>query len=195
MIKEIRLSGSGGQGILFAGDILAEAAAIYEGKSVAQNTAYGGQVRGGASKCEVLIGDPGEEIEFPEVIKADILLAMNQESADRFAHEVKDEGVMIVDASQVNRIPEIRCRIVSVPITEIAREAFKSALAANMVALGVLVATTGAASVKAIEQAIDEKAPRGTSEMNKKAFLLGIEAAKTQAPHPHPLPTSRGEGD
>ena len=178
MIKEIRLSGSGGQGIILAGDILAEAAAIYEGKSVAQNTAYGGQVRGGASKCEVLIGDPDEEIEYPEVIKADILLAMNQESADSFAKEVKDEGIMIVDTSHVNRIPETKSRVLSVPITEITRKEFKSTLVANMVALGILVGVTKVASVKAIEQAIDEKAPKGTSEMNKKAFLFGFETAE-----------------
>jgi len=181
MIKEIRLSGSGGQGILFAGDILAEAAAIYEGKSVAQNTAYGGQVRGGASKCEVLIGDPEEEIEYPEVIKADILLAMNQEAVDRFAKDVKDEGIVIVDLSHVSDLPEIRPRVVPVPITDITREAFKSTLAANMVALGLLVGVTGVASVEAIERAIDEKAPRGTAEMNRKAFLFGFETAKKSA--------------
>jgi len=178
MIKEIRLSGSGGQGIILAGDILAEAAAIYEGKNVTQNTAYGGQVRGGASKCEVLIGDPDEEIEYPEVIKADILLAMNQEAADNFARDVKDDGVVIVDTSHVTRVPETRAKILFFPITDMTREEFKSTLMANMVALGTLIGVTRVASVKAIERAIDEKAPRGTAEMNKKAFLFGFETAE-----------------
>jgi 2-oxoglutarate ferredoxin oxidoreductase subunit gamma len=178
MIKEIRLSGSGGQGIILAGDILAEAAAIFEGKSVAQNTAYGGQVRGGASKCEVLIGDPDEEIEYPEVIKADILLAMNQEAADRFAGDVKDDGVVIVDTSHVARVPDTKAKILSFPITDMTREEFKSSLMANMVALGILIGVTRVASAKAVERAIDEKAPQGTTEMNTKAFLFGLEAAE-----------------
>ena len=178
MIKEIRLSGSGGQGIILAGDILAEAAAIYEGKNAAQNTAYGGQVRGGTSRSEVLIGEPDEEIEYPEVIKADILLAMNQEAADTFSQDMKEQGVLIVDHSHVVRLPETKCKLFPILITDITRENFKNTLVANMVALGVLIGLTHAVSVEAIEWAIEKKAPKGTAELNKKAFNLGLEKAQ-----------------
>lgn len=184
MIEEIRLSGSGGQGIILIGDILAEASGIYEEKSVAQNTAYGGQVRGGASKAEILIADAGEEIEYPEVIEADILLAMNQEALDGFGQEVKDRGVIIVDTSHVKKIPVTKGRVIPFPITDLAQQKFNNTLVANMVALGVLVGATQAVSVEAVERAIEKKAPEGTAELNKKAFRVGLETVRDTGVNP-----------
>jgi len=178
MITEIRLSGSGGQGIILAGDVLAEAAAICEGKNAAQNTAYGGQVRGGSSRSEVLIGDSDEEIEYPEVIKADILLAMNQEAADSFGQDMKEQGILIVDNTFVTIIPETKAKLFGFPITNIARVKCNNTLVANMVALGVLIGLTQVVSVKAIEWAIEKKAPKGTAEINKKAFIVGLETVQ-----------------
>ena len=77
---EIRLAGSGGQGLILAGVILAEAAGIYDGKFVCQTQSYGPEARGGASKAEVVISD--EEIDYPKAIRPDVLLAMNQKSLE-----------------------------------------------------------------------------------------------------------------
>ena len=74
--KEICLSGSGGQGLILAGIILAEAAGIYDGLEVVQTQSYGPEARGGASRSEVIISE--EEIDYPKVIKSDILLALTQ---------------------------------------------------------------------------------------------------------------------
>jgi 2-oxoglutarate ferredoxin oxidoreductase subunit gamma len=178
MIKEIRLSGSGGQGIILAGDILAEAAAIYEGRNATQNTAYGGQVRGGSSRSEILIGDADEEIEYPEVIKADILLSMNQEAANTYSQDIKEEGFFIVDSSYVTKVPETKVKIFQFPITDIARQTCKNILVANMVALGILIGLTHLVSVEAIEWAIEKKVPKGTAEINKLAFLVGLEQSQ-----------------
>ena len=82
---EIRLSGEGGQGIVLAGVILAEAAAIYDGKNATQTQVYGPESRGGASKAEVIISD--EEIDYPKAIAVDLLLAMTQAAADKFARQ------------------------------------------------------------------------------------------------------------
>ncbi len=79
---EIRLSGTGGQGLIFAGIILAEAAGIHDGKYVCQTQSYGPEARGGASKAEVVISD--REIDYPEAIKPDLLLAMSQKSCDAY---------------------------------------------------------------------------------------------------------------
>lgn len=84
---EIRLSGSGGQGLIIAGIILAEAAGIYDGKFVCQTQSYGPEARGGASKAEVVISD--EEIDYPKAIKPDLLLAMNQKSCDVYFFDLK----------------------------------------------------------------------------------------------------------
>jgi 2-oxoglutarate ferredoxin oxidoreductase subunit gamma len=129
----------------------------------------------------VLIGEPGEEIEYPEVIKADILLAMNQEAVDTFSHEVKEGGVLVVDQSNTARLPETKARLFTFPITEMTRENFKNTLVANMVALGILIGLTRVVSVQAIEWAIEKKAPKGTAEINKKAFNLGLEMTRKRA--------------
>ena len=80
---EIRLAGEGGQGMILAGIILAEAAAMYDDKYAVQTQSYGPEARGGASKAEVII-DSGE-IDYPEVINADVLVALSQEACDKYA--------------------------------------------------------------------------------------------------------------
>ena len=76
MMKQIVLSGTGGQGLILAGIILAEAA-VLDGKQAIQTQSYGPEARGGASKAEVIISD--EAIDYPKVLDADVLLAMSQE--------------------------------------------------------------------------------------------------------------------
>ena len=99
---EIRLAGEGGQGMILAGIILAEAAAIYDRKNTVQSQSYGPEARGGASKSEVIISD--ETIDFPEVINADILICLSQEAYDKYAGTVKEGGLTIVDTSRVAEI-------------------------------------------------------------------------------------------
>ena len=100
---EIRLAGSGGQGLVLAGVILAEAAGIYDGKFVCQTQSYGPAARGGASKAEVVISDA--EIDYPKAIRPDVLLAMNQTSLDKYLADLKPGGVLLVDADLVREVP------------------------------------------------------------------------------------------
>src|SRR5512133_3587990 len=100
---EIRLAGEGGQGMILAGIILAEAAAIYDGKNAIQTQSYGPEARGGASKSEGIIGSG--ELDYPEVINADILLALSQEACDKYASNLTKNGVLIVDEEKVGRVP------------------------------------------------------------------------------------------
>ena len=89
---DIRLSGSGGQGLILMGIILAEAIGIYDGKHVAQTQSYGPEARGGSSKAEIVVSD--EEIDYPEGLKLDLLLAMNQKSCDDYYMDLKPDGVL-----------------------------------------------------------------------------------------------------
>jgi len=171
---EIRLAGEGGQGMILAGIILAEAAAIYDGKYAVQTQSYGPEARGGASKAEVIISE--DEIDFPEVISADVLLVLSQEACDKYASNLKKTGVLIVDADQVGRIPVTSA--IKLPITRLAVEATGKPITANVVALGVLVGLTGVVSPQAIEKAVMARAPKGTEELNKVALTAGIEAAQ-----------------
>jgi len=167
---EIRLAGEGGQGMILAGIILAEAAAIYDGMQVVQSQSYGPEARGGASKSEVILSS--EMIDFPEVIDADILIALSQEAYDKFAPSLKEEGLLIIDSDNVLDVNNYNA--VSLPITTIAKETSGRAITANTVALGGLVAISEVVSESAIRQAVSARAPKGTKDMNLSALEAGF---------------------
>jgi 2-oxoglutarate ferredoxin oxidoreductase subunit gamma len=171
---EIRLAGEGGQGMILAGVILAEAAAIYDHKNAVQTQIYGPEARGGASKAEVIIADG--EIDFPEVIVADVLVALSQEACDKYASNLKKNGLLIVDQDKVGRIPVNSA--IKAPITHLAMDATGKTITANVVALGLLVGLTGVVSRQAIEKAVVARAPKGTEEINRAALAAGFAAAE-----------------
>ena len=168
---EIRLAGSGGQGLVLAGVILAEAAGIYEGKFVCQTQSYGPEARGGACKAEVVISDA--EIDYPKAIRPDVLLALNQKSLDAYLGDLKAEGVLLVDADLVQEVPETGA--LSIPFTRLAREAGRE-LMANIVALGALAAITGAVSPEALKAAVLARVPADSRELNERALEAGLAA-------------------
>jgi 2-oxoglutarate ferredoxin oxidoreductase subunit gamma len=174
---EIRLAGEGGQGMILAGIILAEAASIYDGKMTVQTQSYGPEARGGASKSEVVIADG--EIDHPEVLSADVVVTLSQEAYDKYARTVKPGGLLIVDEEKVSQISQAEA--VCIPISRIAFETTGKTITANTVALGVVAGLTGVVSQEAIEKAVQARAPRGTEEMNRKALEAGFaEAGKVK---------------
>lgn len=170
---EIRLAGEGGQGMILAGIILAEAAAIFDRKNAIQTQSYGPEARGGASKAEVVISN--DEIDHPEVIMADVLVAMSQEACDKYAGNLNKDGLLIVDQERVGRVPSNRA--IKVPITRLAQESSGKSITASVVALGVLVGLTEVVSREAITRAVANRAPKGTEEMNQAALSAGFAAA------------------
>jgi 2-oxoglutarate ferredoxin oxidoreductase subunit gamma len=170
---EIRLAGEGGQGMILAGIILAEAASIYDGKMAVQTQSYGPEARGGASKAEVVIA--AGEIDHPEVLAADVVVTLSQEAYDKYATNVKPGGLLIVDDEKVSRMRATDA--VKIPVSRLAFETTGRHITANTVALGVLVGLTGVVSRQAIEKAVTARAPRGTEEMNRKALEAGFAAA------------------
>jgi 2-oxoglutarate ferredoxin oxidoreductase subunit gamma len=171
---EIRLSGSGGQGLILMGIILAEAIGIYDGKFVAQTQNYGPEARGGSSKSEVIVSD--EEIDYPKAMQLDLLLAMNQKSCDEFYPDLKPEGLLIVDSTFVTQVPT--SKTFQIPFTRIAREKFKREVVANIIALGALTQLSPIISSKAVESAVLARVPKGTEKLNRDALKTGIAAAK-----------------
>ena len=171
---EIRLAGEAGQGMILAGIILAEAAAIYDGKQATQTQSYGPEARGGASRSEVVISD--EEIDHPEVLSADVVVALSQEAYKKFADTVRAGGLLIVDEDRVKTSPEFD--VIKIPVARIASQTTGKAITANTVALGVLVGLTNLVSHDALEKAVTARAPKGTEEMNRKALQAGFAAAK-----------------
>jgi 2-oxoglutarate ferredoxin oxidoreductase subunit gamma len=171
---EIRLSGSGGQGLILMGIILAEAMGIYDGRYVAQTQSYGPEARGGSSKSEVIVSD--EEIDYPKAMALDLLLAMSQKSCDEFYGDLKPDGLLIVDSTFVTQIPTSKA--FQIPFTRIARERFKREVVANIVALGAISQLTPMVSPKAVESAVLARVPKGTEKLNRDALKAGMAAAK-----------------
>jgi len=171
---DIRLSGSGGQGLILMGIILAEAIGIYDGKYVAQTQSYGPEARGGSSKAEVVVSD--QEIDYPKALKLDLLLAMNQKSCDDYYMDLKPKGILVVDSTFVNQVPIPRAY--QIPFTRIARDKFKREMVANIIALGAISKLTPIVTTRAIEAAVLARVPKGTEKLNRDALRAGISAAK-----------------
>jgi 2-oxoglutarate ferredoxin oxidoreductase subunit gamma len=171
---DIRLGGSGGQGLIMMGIILAEAIGIYDGKEVAQTQSYGPEARGGSSKAEVVVSD--EEIDYPKAMKVDLLLTMNQKALDDYYQDLKPDGLLIVDSTFVKTLPVANA--VQIPFTRIARDRFKKEMVANIVALGAISELSSVVSKKAIEAAVLTRVPKGTEKLNRDALKAGMAAAK-----------------
>jgi 2-oxoglutarate ferredoxin oxidoreductase subunit beta len=171
---EIRLSGSGGQGVKVASKILAKAAGIWDDCYVTKTQLYGPEARGGATKADVVISE--QEICYPKARKADILVALNQESVDLFVPTMKDNAVIIIDASLADSCP--RTGSYWIPFTKIARQEFETPLVANILALGALISITGAVSEEAMREAVKHVLTKQT-EKNLKALERGFALGKT----------------
>jgi 2-oxoglutarate ferredoxin oxidoreductase subunit gamma len=169
---EIRIGGSGGQGIVLAAQILGKAA-VLDGKNALQTQAYGAEARGSLAKSEVIISD--SKIGFPAVRKCDILVAMNQESLNAFLKDLKETGILIVDSTNVTAVPETKAKVYKIPITETAKKTFGKALYANIVMPGALIKITNLVSKQAMEKAIKENVSERTVETNIKAFRKGLQ--------------------
>lgn len=171
---DIRLSGSGGQGIILMGIILAEAIGIHDGRYVAQTQSYGPEARGGSSKAEVVVSD--SEIDYPKAMQLDLLVAMNQKSCDDYYMDLKHDGIFIVDSTLVRQVPVSKAY--RIPFTRIARENLNREMVANIVALGAIARLTPFVSARAIESAVLARVPRGTEKLNRDALQAGMKAAQ-----------------
>lgn len=166
---EMRLSGSGGQGLILAGIMLSEAA-IRQGKKAVHSQSYGPEARGGASRSEVILSD--DEINFPEVICPDVLLAMTQQSYDKFAGNLQPGGVILVDSTFVKANKSVDAKVYSFPITEIANT-LGNVKVANVVALGMLARISGLFSLEVLEKSVLARVPEKVKEINQKALRQG----------------------
>jgi 2-oxoglutarate ferredoxin oxidoreductase subunit gamma len=170
---EMRLSGSGGQGMILAAVIMSEAIGTGSDRSVVQSQSYGPEARGGASKSDVVVSTG--EIFYPKAMKLDLLLAMTQESLDAYYGDLKDKGTLIVDTTLVTEIPAENYH--GLPFTRLAREEAGHIMVANVIALAAIAEITGVVSREALTEAVLRRAPHGTEEKNERAIRIGFEEA------------------
>jgi 2-oxoglutarate ferredoxin oxidoreductase subunit gamma len=169
---EIRIGGSGGQGVVLAAQILGKAA-VLDGRNALQTQAYGAEARGSLATSEVIVSDG--KIGFPAVRKCDVLIAMNQESLNALVKDLKENGILLIDSTNVTIIPETRAKVHKIPMTETAKKTFGETFYANMVMLGAFTSLTNLVTVESMEKTIKDNVSKETIETNIKAFEKGLE--------------------
>jgi len=166
----VRFAGFGGQGIVKAGEIFG-AAAVADGKRALQNQSYGSSARGGLCTADVVVSTG--EIHEVEPDHFDVLVALSQDSCNAFLDQVKPDGLLIVEQDLVQLAGEIVARVRRIPATQIAAQDLGRRIVTNMVVLGFCSALTGLIGREALEATVRESVPRGTEELNLKAFAEG----------------------
>lgn len=176
MKTEVRISGSGGQGVILASVILGTAASLYEGKETVQSQSYGPEARGGASKADVIISDT--PVRYPKAREIDIIVCLTQKAADKYIKTVKSGAIVIVDSDFVE-IGKCRKKIKvhSLPLYSTTMEKMGKIIALNVVSLSALVAITDIVSAESLEKAVMDSAPKGTEDFNLHALEIGRELA------------------
>jgi 2-oxoglutarate ferredoxin oxidoreductase subunit gamma len=176
----ILLAGFGGQGVLFAGKLIAEAGLI-EGREISWLPSYGPEMRGGTANCSVVLSD--EPIGSPLVTEPDVLIAMNQPSLDKFIGDVVPGGTVIIDSTMIPSVPpRADVRIIEMPATRLAEEAGLKGLA-NVVLLGRLMKEIAPCGAEALDKALQKSVPpkrQHLLEPNRRALELGMDGSTSQ---------------
>jgi 2-oxoglutarate ferredoxin oxidoreductase subunit gamma len=179
MIERVIIAGSGGQGVMLLGKVLAYAA-MKQGREVTWLPSYGAEVRGGTAHCTVVISD--SRIGSPCVDKADALIIMNEPSLEKFRCRIKNEGLLIVNGSLVKSAINSKARVVAQPFTDIAIH-LGNIKVANMVALGCYLAQKKIIDIDNVLKSITEVAPADKKDLiqiNKDALCAGAKLERKQ---------------
>ncbi len=175
MTSEIQLAGFGGQGILFAGKVLAYCG-MYSGREVSWLPSYGPEMRGGTCNCSVILSD--DKIGSPVVQNPSVLIAMNQPSFAKFISDVVSGGTVLADSSLIDvQTDRTDITVYSVPATDMAKESGLTG-GANIILLGKLIKETGIISMEDIEGALRKIIPPKKAQLienNMKAIQLGYD--------------------
>src|ERR1700751_1745202 len=172
-LTEIRIAGSGGQGVILSAIILGRAASIHQGQYATMTQNFGPEARGGACSAQLILS--GQPILYPYVTQPDILVVMSQEAYSRFAPELKDGGTLIVEQDLV-RVSNLKgeIKVYSIPATRIAEELGKR-MVLNSVMVGFVTAVSRLLEPAAVRPAIAASVPPTFCELNLKAFERGFE--------------------
>ena len=176
-LTEIRLAGFGGQGVILSAIILGKAASIHQGAFATMTQSFGPEARGGACSAQLIVSD--SPVLYPYVTRPDILVVMSQEAYTRFAPELKDGGILIVeqDLVRVTDLPH-HPQVYSVPATRLAEELGKR-MVLNSVMVGFFTAVTHLLDPDAVHKAVADSVPASFRDLNLKAFEKGFEYGST----------------
>lgn len=177
-MERIRLvfSGSGGQGVITAAIVLAEAAVVYEGLISVQAQSYGPEARGGATRSDVIISD--SEIYFPKVNQPNVLVCLTQEAYNKFYTIIRPGGLLITDSRFVKTGEKVDARQRELPMYETVMEKIGKPIVFNILMLGALVSLTDVVGADSIMKMLETRIPPGFLEMNRKALQMGVDLGR-----------------
>ena len=170
---EIRITGFGGQGVILCGYIIGKAASIYNEQHATLTQSFGPEARGSACSAQVIVDD--DKILYPYLTKPDILICMSQEAYSKFEPELKTEGLLLIDEDLVKN-PKQRDKIKMhrIPATRFAEELGRK-IVLNIVMLGYFTAVSNLIDHDAVRKTVETSVPKGTEELNLRAFDKGYE--------------------
>ena len=167
---EIRLAGSGGQGVILASIILAEAA-VNAGRYACQTQSYGPEARGGSCKAEAIVSDT--KISYPEVSDPVFVMALTQKAADKYVKNLREDAIVVVDSSVVLPKEAEKYKVYHLPILETAEHKVGKLVTANIVAVGVINRILHICTFEQLTETVRNRVPKGTEELNLKALSAG----------------------
>lgn len=168
----IVFSGSGGQGVITAAIILAEAAVIYSGKNATQTQAYGAAARGGATRSDIIISD--STINYPGVIQPNILMTLTQTAYNSFSGIIRPGGLLLADPRFVETTRKVDAKQLELPMYEQVMEKVGKPIVYNICTLGALIGITQILEPETVLQVLEQRIPKDFLEMNQRAFDLGL---------------------
>ncbi len=170
-VTEVKIGGLGGQGVIMSGMIVGKAASIFSDQSATMTQAFGPEARGSAVSCQVIVSD--EEVLYPYLVKADILVVMSQEAYNKYKGDMKPDGMLIVEDELVTEIDD-HDNVFGIPATRFAEDLGRK-LVVNIVMCGFFAAVTGLVSRESALEAVKATVPPKTIELNTNAFNKGYE--------------------
>ena len=171
---EVRFAGSGGQGVILMGVILA-LAATRDHRHVVQTQSYGPEARGGYSRSDVVISST--PVDYPQLQSIDILVALSAEAAARYASALGRRSLFIYEEDEVSDTGAWPpATTIGLPFARLALEETGRAQTTNIVALGAVCGLTRVVSEQALEKAVVSLVPAGTADLNLRALRRGLEA-------------------
>lgn len=170
-------SGSGGQGVVTAAIILAEAAVLYENLVAVQSQSYGPEARGGATRSDVIIWD--SEIFFPKVTEPNVLVCLTQEAYNRFYSIIRPGGLLITDTRYVKIQSKVDAQQKELPMYQSVMERIGKPIVFNICMLGAVVGLTGIVKPESVMKVLENRIPSGFININQKALELGMEMGQS----------------
>ena len=168
-------SGSGGQGVITAAVILAEAAVIVEGLNATQSQSYGAAARGGSTRTDIIISDSA--IHYPKVIQPNVLVTLTQEAYGKFQGIIRPGGLLLLDTRFVKSEKKVDARQVELPMYKTVMTEIGKPIVFNICMLGALIKITGLVKPESIMTILERRIPAGFVDMNRQALELGMDLA------------------